>query len=318
MRRASSIVPAFSTDRHAGLFRTRLAAHVPTAPPAPPANRPVSGSRVRVRTYPERGVVVLEVAGRLGDVIEDLDRAIQLALADGPRGVVCDLSAVLTGAEPVVVDVVATAGRHVRDWPGIPEAVACADPRIREALAAHPLGGHLIVTTSVFSAVSMVLVSPALVVEWLRIGSHPTAPRVSRNFVTRTLLDWGLGPLIPAASLVVSELVTNSTVHAGTEIDLSVAWDRQVLRLTVRDHSPGLPRPRPRRAGLAVHGRGLTIVAGLCRAFGSLPCADGGKVVWAVLEVPPAKPGNQALPCDPAAATKEPPPRPTVTGRFPG
>ena len=32
-------------------------------------------------------------------------------------------------------------------------------------------------TASVFSAVSMVLVSPTLVVEWLRIGPHPTAPR---------------------------------------------------------------------------------------------------------------------------------------------
>jgi len=184
MVQASSIAPAFSTDRHAGLFRTRLAAHVPTAPPAPPANRPVSGSRVRVRTYPERGVVVLEVAGRLGDVIEDLDRAIQLALADGPRGVVCDLSAVPTGARPVAVDLLARAGRHVRDWPGIPEAVACADPRIREALAAHPLGANLIITTSEFSAVSMVLVSPTLVVECLRIGPHPAAPRASRNFVS--------------------------------------------------------------------------------------------------------------------------------------
>ena len=66
---------------------------------------------MRVSKHAERGVVVLEVAGRLGDVIEDLDRAIQLALADGPRGVVCDLSAVLNGAEPESVDLLATAGR---------------------------------------------------------------------------------------------------------------------------------------------------------------------------------------------------------------
>jgi len=299
MVQASSIAPAFSTDRHAGLFRTRLAAHVPTAPPAPPANRPVSGSRVRVRTYPERGVVVLEVAGRLGDVIEDLDRAIQLALADGPRGVVCDLSAVLTGAEPVVVDVVATAGRHVRDWPGIPVAVACPDPRVREALAAHPLGGNLIMTTSVFSAVSMVLMTPTLVVEWLRLSPHPTAPRASRNFVTRTLLDWGLGTLIPAASLVVSELVTNSTFGAGTDIALSVAWSRGALRLTVRDRSPELPRQR--YSPLDVRGRGLFVVAGLSRAVGVLPTSDGGKVVWAVLNA--ARPLSPTSPRRPELVT---------------
>ena len=295
MRRASSIVPAFSTDRHAGLFRTRLAAHVPTATPAPSADPPAFGPQVPVRTHTDRGVVVLEVAGRLGDVIEDLDRAIQLALADGPRGVVCDLSAVLTGAEPVVVDVVATAGRHVRDWPGIPVAVACPDPRVREALAAHPLGGNLIMTTSVFSAVSMVLMTPTLVVEWLRLSPHPTAPRASRNFVTRTLLDWGLGTLIPAASLVVSELVTNSTFYAGTDMALSVAWSRGALRLTVGDNSP--EPPRQRFPQFDRHGRGRSAVAGISRAVGVLPTAEGGKVVWAVLNAARPRPTHQPTPC---------------------
>jgi anti-sigma regulatory factor (Ser/Thr protein kinase) len=271
-----------------------------------------------MRTYAVGQVVVLEPAFPLGDVVDDLDYATKLALAEGPRGIVFDLSAAPEGSEASAVDLLANVGRHVRDWPGVPIAVACPDPRVREALAAHPLGRYLLVTEAILGALSAVLWTRIPVVESLHLAPQPSSSRASRDFVTRALLDWQLPEIIPATTLVVSELVTNSTVHAGTEIDLSVAWDRQVLRLTVRDHSPGLPRPRPRRAGLAVHGRGLTIVAGLCRAFGSLPCADGGKVVWAVLEVPPAKPGNQALPCDPAAATKEPPPRPTVTGRFPG
>ena len=52
--------------------------------------------------------------------VDELDRAIRLALADRPRGVVCDLSAVPEGADPGAVRVLATAGRHVRDWPAIP------------------------------------------------------------------------------------------------------------------------------------------------------------------------------------------------------
>ena len=279
MVQSASIAPAFSTSRDAGLFRTRLAALVPSAPPVPSADRPACGPQGPVRTHTERGVVVLKVG--LGGVIEDLDRAIQLALADGPRGVVCDLTAVLTGAESVVVDMLATAGRHVRDWPGVPVGVACPDPRIREALATHALGENLIVTTSVFSAVSMVLVTPALAVESLRLSPHPTAPRASRNFVTRTLLDWGLGTLIPAASLVVSELVTNSTFYAGTDMALSVAWSRGALRLTVRDNSPEPPRQRFSRFDR--HGRGRSAVDGLSRTAGVLPTASGGKVVWAVL-----------------------------------
>jgi hypothetical protein len=243
-----------------------------------------STTRVRARTRVIRQVAVVEVAGPLSEVVEDLDRAIQLALAEGPRGVVCDLSNVSEGADPVAVEVLATAGRHVRDWPGIPVAVACPDPRVREYLRAHPLGGHLILTASLFSAVSEVLATPSLTVESRRLAPHPTAPRASRDFVTRTLLDWRLGRAIPFASLVVSELVTSSSVNAGTDIDLSVVWDQGALRLTVRDHGPALPGQS--YSVLDLHGRGLSVVAGLSRSFGFLPTADGGQVVWAVLDAP--------------------------------
>jgi hypothetical protein len=278
-------------DHDVILFPARTTAHVPTELPAATAGRAAAVPQVRARTSAKRQVVVLEVADRLADVVEDLDRAIQVALAERPRGVVCDLSAVLEGAEPSAVEVLATAGRHVRDWPGIPVAVACPDPRVCEALRAHPLGGHLIVTASRLPAVSALLATRVPASEALRLAPHPTAPRASREFVTRALLGWGLVRVTPSASLVVSELVTNSTVHAGTEIALSVAWHLGAIRLTVRDNSPDLPRQRSSRLGL--HGRGLTIVAGLSRAFGVLPTADGGKVVWAVLNArphPPTKP----------------------------
>ncbi|MEO8517619.1 MAG: hypothetical protein ABI438_00450 [Dermatophilaceae bacterium] len=228
-----------------------------------------------------RQVVVLDFTGPLGAVVAHIDRAIERALADGPRGVVCDLSGVLEGAEQADIDVLATGGGHVRDWSGIPLAVASPDPRIRKALRIHPLGRHLIVTHSVLQAVSAVLATPIPAVEWLRLAPHPTAPRASRDFVARTLLDWGLGRLIPSVSLVVSELVTSSTVHAGTDIDLSIAWSLGALRLTVRDNSPDPPRQRFSR--FDQQGRGLSAIAGLSRSFGVLPTADGGKVVWAVL-----------------------------------
>lgn len=98
----------------------------------------------------------------------------------------------------------------MRDWPGTPVAVASPDPQVRAALAADPMGGHLIVTTSVLSAVSAVRTIPAPTVPWLRLAPHPTAPHASRNFVTKTLLGWRLGRVIPPACLVVSDLVTNS------------------------------------------------------------------------------------------------------------
>jgi hypothetical protein len=174
--------------------------------------------------------------------------------------------------------------------------MACPDAQVREALRAHPLGVHLIVTESLFLAVSAVLATPTLSAERLRLAPHPTAPRASRDFVTRTLLGWQLNGLAPVASLVVSELVTRSSIEAGTEIDLSVVWNLGALRLTVRDHGPS--RPGRPQTGLEVHEQGLTLVAALSRSFGILPTADGGKVVWAVLDAPRPPPAAHHQPAD--------------------
>lgn len=264
---------------------TGLADRVDECFPAQLADLMASGPGRRVRTHAVGQVVVLDVDGRLSDVVEDLDRAIRLALAEGLRGVVCDMSAVRECDAPGALRVLASAGRHVRDWPGIPVAVACPDAQVREVLRGKPLGGHLLVTASVHLALSAVLRTTAPVVESQRLAPHPTAPRASRDFVGRTLLDWGLGHRIPTACLLVSELVTNAMVHAGTDIDLSVAAHLRAVRVTVRDRSPGLPLQPG--AHLDLHGRGLAIVAGLSRAWGVLPTADGGKVVWAVLDASP-------------------------------
>jgi hypothetical protein len=208
--------------------------------------------------------------------------------------VVCDLSAVPEVDEPSAVEMLASAGRHVRDWPGIPVAVVCLDPRVREALRAHPLGRHLIATDSLFSALAAVLAVPALALESLRLAPHPTAPRASRNFIARTLLDWQLIHVIPFASLVVSELVASSSTKAGTNIDLSVAWNLGALRLTVRDGG-GPSVSGERHCDSDLSGRGLAVVAGLSRAFGVLPTTNTGKVVWAVLDAP-RRPASRTRP----------------------
>lgn len=296
MVQAPSIPRSFSTDvdHHVVAFPTRPGVRVPNRVSAQSGSRAAANRQVGVRTQVTRGVALVEVAGRLDDVVEDLDRAIQLALAEGPRGVVCDLSGVPEGAQPAAVKVLAAAGRHVRDWSGIPVAVASPHSRLRESLAAHPLGGHLIVTDSLFSAVSVVLATPAVAVARLRLAPHPTAPRAARDFVARTLPDWGLGKLILAADFVVSELVSGSIMQATADIELCIAWTQGALRLTVRDDSPHLPRQRYSQFDL--YGFRLTAAAGISRAFGVLPTGDGGKVTWAVL--------NAARPRQPISAPR--------------
>ena len=261
-------------------------------PPIWPTDRDVAASgrtssppRPSVRTHVVGQVVVLDVTGRLNDVTEDLDRAIRLALARGPRGVVCDLSKVVEVSAPGALGILASAGRHPRDWSGVPVAVAGLDQRAGKTLSGKPLGDHLVVTASLRQALAALLQAACPAVESRRLAPHPTAPRASRDFVGRVLLEWRLSQHIRDARLVVSELVTNAMTHAGTDLDLTVAAHRQAVRVAVRDHSPDLPVAH--HGGFDTHGRGLTIVAALSNAWGVLPTADGGKVVWAVLDTSP-------------------------------
>jgi hypothetical protein len=284
--------------------RPSHACQVTDEPAAPKAGRPQEGHWGKVRTCVIREVVVVEATGPLSEVVEDLDRAMVLALAEGPRGLVCDLSGLHEGAEPAAIEVLAAAGRHVRDWPGIPVVLASQDPQVRSALAAHDLGGQLAFTATLFSAVTAVLATPVMDMERLRLAPHPTAPRAARDFVTRTLLGWRLGRVIPSSSQVVSDLVSRSAISAGTDIELSVAWDRGALRLTVRDSGPGLPGQQP---SPDLGGRELALVADLSRAFGVMPTADGGKVVWAVLEAPRTLPTVGRMPSEHLTAAQRPP-----------
>jgi hypothetical protein len=270
--------------------RTVLADRVDECFPALLADLIAAAPGRRVRTHAVGRVAVLSVAGRLDDGVEDLDQAIRLALAEGPRAVACDLSAVPDGGASGALGVLARAGQHVRDWSGVPLVVVSPDARVREALTAEPFGEHLLVAASMPLALSAVLeISPPIRAA-LRLAPHPTAPRASREFVSRTLLGWRSDHLIPSACLLVSELVTNAMVHAGTDMEVSIAAHSQALRLTVRDHSASLPMPR--KADLEEDGRGLAIISGLSRAWGVLPTADSGKVVWAVMDATPQPAGS--------------------------
>jgi hypothetical protein len=286
-----------AVDRHTTPIAKRYTPYSPTELPSQPECHTLQVARPGVRRRAVRQVMVLEVAGRLDDMVGELDLAIQLSLAHGPRGVICDLSASPDPAGPVAVEMLASAGRHARHWPGIPVAVVCPDLAVREALSAHRLGRNLIVTESLSTALTAVLATPYLIMQCLTLAAHPTAPRAARNFVTRTLLDWKLDQITPNVCRVVSELVASSSVHSGSDIDLSVVWDRGFLRLTVRDRGPALPGQSRHPE---IQKRGLTVISGLSLSCGVLPTDDGGEVVWAVFEAPRSPAGNSLGPSRPS------------------
>ncbi|MFJ7157314.1 ATP-binding protein [Streptomyces sp. NPDC101118] len=105
-----------------------------------------------------------------------------------------------------------------------------------------------------------------------------------REFARAALADWGwdAGEAAEDTLLVVSELVTNASLHAGGchELVLSAG---EVFRVEVYDGLPDLPQlqPAPRRG--VPGGHGLHIVRRLSDRWGAEAHADG-KVVWAEFE----------------------------------
>jgi anti-sigma regulatory factor (Ser/Thr protein kinase) len=119
----------------------------------------------------------------------------------------------------------------------------------------------------------------------ISLRPEPTQVAVARRFVADTLEKWGIRDLQEVASLLVSELVTNSVVHAGSDITLTLSSEGPQVRFEVRDgsaHPPvdlNVPLPSP-------NGRGVRIVAAMAADWGVESVPDHGKAVWFTLRVP--------------------------------
>jgi anti-sigma regulatory factor (Ser/Thr protein kinase) len=110
----------------------------------------------------------------------------------------------------------------------------------------------------------------------------PTSSRACRRFLLSTLEDWKADQFADDAVLLLSELVTNAVLHAGTEIEIQVQLDGDVLRAEVRDGDPRLPAVR-HYSLLSGTGRGLALVAETARSW-DVEALPNGKRVWFELE----------------------------------
>ncbi len=113
----------------------------------------------------------------------------------------------------------------------------------------------------------------------LHLQAAPTSPGAARRFVRRLLADADRGEWSDAASLAISELVTNAVLHAHSDIEVIGDLAQDHLRLEVRDDNPLLPSARS-YDDHATTGRGLDLVAGVTTAHGVESLGPQGKVVW--------------------------------------
>ena len=106
-------------------------------------------------------------------------------------------------------------------------------------------------------------------------------PARARRFVVGLLRTLGLADVAHAA-LVVTELATNTLIHAGTPFTVHVLARPRGVRIAVADSSTALPVPRD--DGLPdPGGHGLRLVAALAAEWGTSLANDGTKTVWAEL-----------------------------------
>ncbi|KNB53941.1 SpoIIE family protein phosphatase [Streptomyces caatingaensis] len=115
------------------------------------------------------------------------------------------------------------------------------------------------------------------VADW-ELPPHPSSVADARKRVLGQLEEWGLEDLAFTTELVVSELVTNAIRHAEPPVRLRLIRNGALI-CEVSDGSSTSPRMRRARA-FDEGGRGLLLVAQLCRRWGTRFTA-GGKTIWA-------------------------------------
>lgn len=167
----------------------------------------------------------------------------------------------------------------------------------------------------------------------LDLPGDSSSPRAARGFLTDACLRWELPELQDKLVLAVSELVTNSVLHAHTPVAVTASVAGGVVEVGVRDGDPTLPVVRPTRtdlmddlrtlnmrlpkldnadprdielgvgeAGSVLAGRGLLLLDAVSETWGVVILdVPLGKVVWFALDVPEDWPYAASCPCAAAA-----------------
>ncbi|GAA0520200.1 MULTISPECIES: ATP-binding protein [Streptomyces] len=105
--------------------------------------------------------------------------------------------------------------------------------------------------------------------------------RATRQFVTRTLSEWGYVDRLEEIQLCVSEIATNALLHGvppGRLFRVRIEAAEEEVRIEVRDSGTGRPTAQSPHTD-SENGRGLLLVSELADTWGDIEHTVG-KTVW--------------------------------------
>jgi anti-sigma regulatory factor (Ser/Thr protein kinase) len=117
----------------------------------------------------------------------------------------------------------------------------------------------------------------------LRLPPVARSTTDARRFVLAALAQWGLEELRDTAALLTSELVTNSVLHARTEVEITVARLDDGVSIAVSDGSRRAPVRRI-QYGESTTGRGVELLEQLAGDWDVTQHADGKTVRFTLSE----------------------------------
>ena len=126
----------------------------------------------------------------------------------------------------------------------------------------------------------------------LRLPADDRSPAAARAAVRAVLAEAGLSELLDETLLLTTELATNGVVHAGTDINLTVAADSIGVRVTVTDYRSGGidPLEAAMPEVTAEGGRGLLLVDRFASSWGTTHDATGKSIWFRIDRDPDARP----------------------------
>ncbi|WP_051704548.1 SpoIIE family protein phosphatase [Glycomyces sp. NRRL B-16210] len=132
----------------------------------------------------------------------------------------------------------------------------------------------------------------------LRLPADDRSPAAARAAVRAVLAEAGLSELLDETLLLTTELATNGVVHAGTDINLTVAADSIGVRVTVTDYRSGGidPMDTAMPEVTAEGGRGLLLVDRFASSWGTTHDVTGKSIWFRIDRDPDARPAARPVP----------------------